>query len=275
MTIVVLWYSKKHDKLLCAADTRISRGDSVSTDSGPKILPISVVCHEETETVGVPTIARRVTYGFAYSGATLGAISTYSLANVFTQSLSAGKGQARAVSVEAVAQLFAKVANHYFTDVAMRLGSNSDFNAAYFELMVFGHCAVSDELKAYKIKPVRRADLFEMTCENLVIFERFISIMGSGAEDFATVYIELSEARQVLVSPVSAMKELLKREQRADVGGGIQLGMSMKPGFRIVPILEGIANPDDVKVTFVGWDSAQLGDVDGYQIGYFGMTFDD
>ncbi|MGT0246691.1 hypothetical protein [Burkholderia pyrrocinia] len=274
MTIVALWYSNQHDTLHCAADTRISRGSAVATDSGPKVLPVPVVCHEETGVVGFPVITKRLNYGFAYCGATLGAISAYSLATACTQNLSAVAGFGKDVSVEAVAKLFTTVANHYLEDVAMRLGLDSDISAANFELVVFGYCAVKKDFKAYHIKPAITDGLYRMASEELVVTKEFIFVMGSGAMDFTQIHQEQHEEKKKRISPFETLKELLKRESRKDVGGAIQFGMAGKAGFRIVPILDPIGDPSDWKVTFVGWDSTTAGDVDGYQIGYYGVTID-
>jgi len=273
MTIAVLWFDEKSNQLCCAADTRISRGISAATDNGPKILPVTVACFEEVSgrRIWLPTQAQ--SFGFAFSGSSLSAMSAYALATACTQNLNAAPGHKRPVSLAAVAGLFRTVAQHYIVDMSSRTGRCEPQNSFFFKAMVFGFCRVSRGFKAFVIEPSMAGGACQIGMDELPIAADLLHPMGSGAEDFTKLHAS-RDRRGEDPDPVRTLEEMLTNEIRHDVGGSIQVGVCGQNGFRVLPVLtfgNGVAQPT---VSFLGWDVAAAGDVDGYEIGYNAISFD-
>jgi hypothetical protein len=278
MTIVVLWYSEDAAELCCAADTRISGSGGTATDSGPKIFPVPVICFEGIPGKTIWHATHRPSFGFAYSGSTLSAMSTYALATACTQNLSGSPGSQRAVSAEAIANLFRTVAEHYILDLSSRLGvtelSTADGRTKYFfEGMIFGFCPVCHAFKAYKIKPSLDTGTCQVGITELPIAPDLQHAMGSGEKTF----VELNEERvhkHGKPDPIRTLEEMLELETPKDVGGSIQYGASGRRGFRVLPVLNTDGVPADWTASFLGWNVANAGDIDGYAIGYNAISFD-
>jgi hypothetical protein len=71
MTLVAVWRHAP-GRIHAIADTRISGiGDSVFTDHGPKILPLTMVCRVPGPSHFIDKEIFRAEFGFAYAGSTL------------------------------------------------------------------------------------------------------------------------------------------------------------------------------------------------------------
>lgn len=276
MTVVALWYGGDTKSLNCAADTRITRGrenPTITTDSGPKIFNVSVICRvQRDEPVSWP-VTHSHSFGFAYSGNVVAALSTFALATACTQNLTCGPGKCGPVSIESVAKLFQDVAQHCLVDMSVRLGKCDNIETYFFTCLVFGFCPVSLEYTAYKIEPTWDESRISMQLTHLPIGPESLYAIGSGTKEF----LADSEKRRLksgAYDPIETLKLMLDEETREDVGGYIQFGMSGKGDFRILPVLD-TSGDDPAKwpVSFLGWDVAGAGDVSGYSIGYNAVDF--
>jgi hypothetical protein len=111
MTVVATWYRKKFDQVWCVADTRLSNGSAVVTDSGPKLLPIPISRYVQKGKSWA--LHERFDLGFAYSGSTLSAISTHALASASMQNLKLDKANAPRPPIENFAELFRRMGENY------------------------------------------------------------------------------------------------------------------------------------------------------------------
>jgi hypothetical protein len=75
MTLAAVW--KVGERVYAIADTRIIRSPgNVLTEHGPKLLPVNMVCKQPGVSGFFDRIAYRTSFGFAYAGASLSALST-------------------------------------------------------------------------------------------------------------------------------------------------------------------------------------------------------
>lgn len=268
MTIVVLWYREKFDELWCAADTRISRGQSgPATDNGPKILPVPVVCHHNDGGTSWAQASNH-SFGFAYAGSTLSAISTHALATACTQNLAATKGAEKPISLEAVANLFHSIGQHYITDMSSRLGATERPEAYFFEGMIFGFCPATHAFKAFAIVPSLATGAFQMHIAEMILGPNRFHPMGSGTQAFLELDAELSKSHRD-PGVMTTLSEMLCREVQPDVGGHLQIGICTKEGFNACPVLNSGEGPEQRFVSFLGWDVAPATALlEGYRVGY-------
>lgn len=265
MTIAVLWYRQKFDELWCATDSRISRGKVTTTDSGPKILPVPVLCHKASG----ENYERSHThsFGFAFAGSTLSAISTHALVTACTQNLATAEKISGPPRLEVIAELFRAVGEDFISDISTRATGATNLTAYFFEAYIFGFCPVKQAYQGFCIAPDIRGPTFKMLKAEMVIRPNVFYPMGSGADTFVELSRELDKTHR---NPgvVITLREMLKRERVASVGGHFQIGVAHKCGFDLRPILnlgEGALNRT---VTFLGWNVDSIGQLDGYRIGY-------
>lgn len=271
MTIAVLWYRQKFDELWCASDSRISRGDVTTTDSGPKVLPVPIVCHKAQ---GGPKYARSHThsYGFAFAGSTLSAVSTHALVTACTQNLATAEDLRTPPSLERVAELFRTVGEHCISDMSARATGATNPEAFFFEAFIYGFCPVTNAYGAFGIAPNIQGPTLRVLKASMRIAPGIFHPMGSGADAFVELNNEINKTHK---NPgvVVTLREMLKRQAVPTVGGHFQIGVAHRAGFSLRPILntQGELNRT---VTFLGWNVDSIGSLDGYRIGYEAFTPD-
>lgn len=265
MTIVVLWYREKTGELWCAADTRLSGGAGTLTDHGPKILPVPVVCHEQVKGGRWRTL-RRHSFGFAFSGSSLSAISTHALATACTQNLAEKKGPKQPMSVESVANLFCSIGQHCIADRASRLGVSDQYSSCFFDAIIFGFCPRQNRFKAYAIVSSLASGTFQMNIGELLLSPHGYHPMGSGAEAFVKLNDELKGHEEAGV--MTTLKQMVRREIQPDVGGHLQIGICGRTGFRAVPVLNTEDGQGQAFASFLGWNATNFKEFDGFTIGY-------
>ena len=79
----------------------------------------------------------------------------------------------------------------------------------------------------------------------------YVHPMGSEVKDFVELGAELAQAH---ADPdvTRTLDEMLIRQTRKDVGGSLQVGVSGKGGFRVLPALSSGSSPDEKAVRFLG-----------------------
>lgn len=267
MTIVVLWYRKKFGQLWCVSDSRLTSGPATLTDNGAKILPIPVACrHQE---LGARYVMHsHFTLGFAFAGSSLTALNTHAIGSACTQNLASARGVLKPPSVESIAALFKSVAEHTVRDAAARLPSVETAALRYFfEAMIFGYCRVTKAFKAFAIAPNKTDGSFGMVQAELILADHNYHPMGSAAQDFVHLSGEL-ETKGGDTGVMITLAEMLKREERTDIGGHFQIGIADKKGFELRPVLNTLPGPLNRRITFLGMDATALGKIEGYSVGY-------
>lgn len=273
MTIVVLWYRKQLAELWCASDSRISAAGATRTDHGAKILPVPITCRSQQSSKRY-SVHARLSVGFAFAGATLAALNTYAIASACTQNLASTGGVVKPPTVEAVAELFGRVADRCIRDVASRLPDPvRDGHTSYFTAFIFGFCKRSQSFKAFVLEPGIEDGKFRVAVAELPVVGDHCFPIGSGKDEFIRVNEELrASGKRFGVLP--AISEVVARDGGHDVGGYVQVGVADTKGFEVRPILNTRPGALDRAVTFLGIDAAGLAPVDGYRIGYLAVAPD-
>lgn len=268
MTLAVLWYRQQFDELWCASDSRITLGSVIATDSGPKVLPVPVICHKSD---GGHSYSRSHShsFGFAFAGSSLAAISTHALVTACTQNLAPAteKNPEAPPSLESVAELFRTVAEHYISDLSSRATGSSNREAFFFYAFIYGFCPVKKAFEAFGIAPNIQGPTLKVLRASMRISPGYFHPMGSGAESFVKLNEEVNRTHKnpgVIVT----LREMLKRETVPTVGGHFQVGVARRSGFELRPILNLREGPLNRTVTFLGWNVDSIGPIDGYRIGY-------
>lgn len=274
MTVVVVWYQEKQGELWCAADSRISVANRdptdsgpnrVLTDSGPKIFPVPVVCHEHLNGIKW-RVCKRHSFGFAFAGNTLSAMSTHSMASACTQNFARKKGYNKPISVESVANLYAEIGTQQVKEMSARLGAAESRVQYFFDAFIFGFCPTENRFVAFVIVSSIAGGEFHFNIAQVKIGPGYYLTIGSGEAAFVSLMDELKGEPDAGV--ISTLREMVNREIQSCVGGNLQIGVSSKQGFRVVPVLDTSNGPGEAFVSFLGWDATSYQGLDGYSIGY-------
>lgn len=266
MTINVLWLAEAG--IFCAADSRLSSGDSTVTDIGVKIFPLPVVVRSRDSESGKTEIVERFTVGFAYAGSSISAINSLAVATACTQNII--RSQAVPVSVEDVAEIVRKVSQEVVGDVAGRLreGKLGEFSA-----FVFGYCQRSHLFQAFEIAAVHSpGSCFSMEKIRLVLEIGRCSVMGSGRDAFSRA-LEGGSENTVYPNMLYAIRGIFEAEGVVGVGGSLQIGLAERCGFEMRPILDLDTSDGKVVMNFLGIPINRLR-IQGYDIGHIAYSAD-
>jgi hypothetical protein len=240
-----------------------------TTDSGPKILQIPVVTHVYENN----RWKRRghLSFGFAYAGNTLSAISTHALGSACTQNFACPKPDMPPPSIESVAKLFRKVGEHCVRDISSHMvGSQVDPTKFFFEAHIFGFCEATNRYTGFMIRPELSCGNFSMEVAELNLAPGYIHMLGTGKQLLIDTIEDLTRNGKTS-GPLPAMREMLRRDLRPDVGGSFQCGAANQSGFVLRPILN-LSGPQDRHVTFLGFSANDAGDFDGHTIGFHAIA---
>ncbi|HDR9134965.1 hypothetical protein [Burkholderia vietnamiensis] len=175
--------------------------------------------------------------------------------------------------MEEVALLFRRVAEHYIRDMSFRLGAGELISQFFFDGSVFGFCPVVGDYKAFMTRAGFVDDVFVVDIVERSVRDGNACVMGSGKDEFVRIAGERQrEGRSD--SPIAILKEMLKSQTVSSVGGHVQIGCDDTSGFRILPVVSQVGEPEDWATTFLGWDATASGPVGGYRIGYRGFGID-
>lgn len=265
MTICVLAFDGHLQQFRCIADTRIRVGDATATDSGAKILPVPVAAYAPA---GNARFAKSEdhTFGFAFAGSTLAAINTHALATACSQSLTKKDGaqpDPPPICMEELAELFRQSAEHYILDMSSRLATpNQPIGKFFFQAALFGFCPRSQAFKAFAISPNTAGETVKVIMAHMQVDHGGFHPFGSGFENYLRVMEELRKSNQDS-NVVATMLELIRREERDDVGGHIQIGIADRNGFSLIPVLTRSGQAHFFGVNIEGECPLQ-----GYRIGF-------
>jgi len=250
---------------MAIADTRIISSDGVLTEHGPKLLPIKVQGKQPGASGVFDRPAFRFDIGFAYSGATLPALSAHALANVLLGNLAGTAGAPP--SMAEIAYLVGGVSAEYIHEVGQLNGSR-----AFFSAIVFGFCYATHQLRAFEIRP--RLNHFPLTCdiiEHPLDEKNPIAAIGScpellcgRIEDDRSAAIIRGDVHPILDMdrPTRALQALIDEDAHPSVGGMIQQGWATSAGFELVgkmrPITPRPPSTRNVGMFVLGFDIADL-----------------
>lgn len=152
-------------------------------------------------------------------------------------------------------------------DIASRkMGTLSNPQQYFFDSFIFGFCPKEKIYKAFALVPGYNETKFWIHKAHVIVKKLTYTPIGSGADRFIQLSDELGKT-QLDPGVVPTLNEMLKREDRLDVGGYFQLGVADRKGFHLVPILE-TEGERRGNISFLGWDVPLSGETDGFTVGF-------
>lgn len=266
MTLVAVW--KMEDRIHAVADTRIGKGGSTLSEHGPKILSLPIVCMAPPATGGTfDQIVAQWSLGFAYSGATLPALSTHALATTLFSNLIA-LPDTPVPSLREIAQGLASISFHYINEVGQHSSQNPRFTS-----ILFGYCLQTGMLRAVELRPTLTGplaiELFEYD------FNRRDDVVAIGT----SVPALINRIRQLRESPEHqfifdhaprlAMKAMIAEQIDPAVGGFLQEAWALQRGF--VPVRTAVSAGQTFTLNVLGLDVETDFLVGAYRVGMFGQ----
>jgi len=277
MTLVAVW--RTENRLMAVADTRIIRSaGNVLTEHGPKLLPLRVRGRQPGPSGFFNRDAFQFDIGFAYSGATLSALSAHALAGALLGNL-VGQIDTPPPSMNEIAFFIGGAAADYMREVGQLTG-----NSALFAAVVFGFCHATGRLRGFEIKP--RLNQTPFACdiiEHDLQQNNSIVIIGS-CPDLVQQRIEVNRSAEVargdthpvlnIDRPTRALQALIDEAADPSVGGMIQQGWATEAGFelaaRMQPIQPRPPSPRNAGLFVLGFDIMDMQQVGGYMISLTG-----
>ena len=123
MTLVAVW--RTENQLMAVADTRIIRSaGNVLTEHGPKLLPVRIRGKQPGPSGFFDREAFQFDIGFAYSGATLSALSAHALASALLGNL-VGQTGTPPPSMSEIANFIGGAAAEYMREVGQLTGNSA------------------------------------------------------------------------------------------------------------------------------------------------------
>jgi hypothetical protein len=268
---------------MAVADTRIVRSvGNVLTEHGPKILPITVVCKQPSDSGFFNREVHRADIGFAYSGSTLSGLAAQALSTTLLSRL-VGAPRTPPPSLSEVAYFVAGAASEYMREVCQL--SHRD---GLFSSVVFGWCPEQHALRVFELTPVY--DQYPLTVN---VQERTlapIKLNGTAAQSTVVIGTEpsllrnaideqLADARRrgekneivAFDAPKRALQKLIVERANDMVGGSIQQAWATSEGFQIVSNMEPIVpRPPSTRnagLFILGFDTLDVRNVGYYQVG--------
>lgn len=277
MTLVAVW--RTENRLMAIADTRIIRSvGNVLTEHGPKLLPIRVRGRQPGPSGFLDREAFQFDIGFAYSGATLSALSAHALAGALLGNL-VGQADTPPPSMKEIAFFTGGTAAEYMSEVGQLTGNNALFGA-----VVFGFCHGTRQLRGFEIRP--RLNQTPFACDiiehdlqqnnSIVIIGSRPDLLRRQIEADRSATIARGDTHPVLDidRPTRALQALIDEAVDPSVGGMIQQGWANVAGFelaaRMQPIQPRPPSPRNAGLFVLGFDIMDMQQVGGYLVSLTG-----
>ncbi len=255
MTIVVYW--RTGNILQVVADTRISGPGHVYTDAGPKVLLLNI----QSRAAGKDERDIRYrTYGFAYAGSSLAALSAYAVVSNCLANL-VRHGDSVFPSVFTVARWIEEAANRYIAE------SKPPAPPLLFEGVVFGACGVEKSRVAVAIEPRLVDGVWRAQSERAPIAHPdVIGMLGQSAR-FVERLNQWHAAGKDF-DPHGVIDEMIADPNEPTVGGTRQLAISAGWDVEVVPVAVPAGEGRRLKTLLAGIDVSTFPFSDGFSFGY-------
>jgi hypothetical protein len=282
MTLAAVW--KVGERVYAIADTRISRSrGNVLTEHGPKLLPIFMLCKQPGQSGFFDRIAYGASFGFAYAGSTLSALSTHAFSNTLCQNLVGPSGVAPA-GLDEIAVAIGEIACRYMREIGQLSG-----HEALFSAIVFGFCIRAERFRAFQLAPILKPDQLlqvhvsehDLYCPEtlLVIGSRPDLLQDRVCRDRPSLYANLDgsispdmqELREIDL-PRRALAAIVAEGADETIGGATQEAWVTRAGFepvsRLVPITPLPAGRNATTMA-LGFDMYEFNNIGSY---FFSLT---
>jgi hypothetical protein len=259
MTLVACW--SNGGSLVCVADSRISAASGGTiTETGAKLFTVPI--HTQKTEKGLSMESSYHTLGFAFAGSTLVAGNTHAIASNLTQQLNR-TGESGLPALTAIAEIYAKVCEYVTKDVNSRVNPVKRTDS-FVQAFLFGYCPKERKLKLATLYPELTPTTFRVLVEIQDPEPGLSYSIGSGATAFSAAMKAVTK-----MAPMDVVRLIIESGQVADVGGYLQMATASSQGVRLHQIAaQHPTNPDLGQITFLGFDLAELGEIDGFSVGF-------
>jgi hypothetical protein len=255
MTLVAVWQFSEN-RIHAIADSRISSNNGVLTEHGPKLLPLTVLVRKPAPSGFFHAQAFSRDFGFAYSGATLPALSSHALASALLGNLTVIDETARP-SMTDLAMRLAGIAYHYMMEVGQVSGVGAKFSSIFF-----GMCPVENKPLAYLISPTTQDGRLAVKWEKHALAPSDVLIIGNGVDQLRErIEEKRSKAKHEIVfadAPKHALQALINDKAIESVGGTVQQLWVTPAGVELAattgPIMPRPSAPRNAGLFVLGFD---------------------
>jgi hypothetical protein len=224
-----------------------------------KLSKISAVHALACSPRDIPRLNSRhvLSFGFAFSGSTLIGSTVREILSTLLSSLEEINYydapelsfEEKIPSLREVAELTCRVASNYVVSLGVHRP-----NSARIEMAIFGHCAKSNALRAFRLRNLPDAPAV-VRFEELPVREREFFVLG---DRISAVESAISAKRALFKSdslnwyraPISTLLDIAKDDNFRTIGGPVQLCVTGRFGIRHIPL----STPESRQNLFVGFD---------------------
>lgn len=237
-------------------NSQASSSADVLTENYPKISAVHAMACSPSD---IPRLNSRhvLSFGFAFAGSTLIGSTVREILSTLLSSLQEiNYYDARELSFEQkvpslkeVAELTCRIASNYVVSLGVHRP-----NSARIEIAIFGHCAKSNALQAFRLRNLPDAPAV-VRFETLPVREREFFVLGdriSAVESaiFAKRALFKSDSLDWDRAPIPALLEITQNDNFRTIGGPVQLCVTGRFGIRHIPL----SKPESRQNLFVGFD---------------------
>ena len=221
MSLIVVVASDKPEEIEAYSDSRVSSGTPI-LDSVAKLLSLPVKIFDNSQNIVFSN-----SFGFAFAGSTLVALSVYSFTSATLQTLRSDNGSLP--TLEEIARHIAIITKKIAKELGEKQPNPKSVQTALF---IFGYCPIQQKRKLFKIETQISDASFDVGFGELEISEtgRVYSIGDKSAEEKLWKEAETN-------SITEALKNVISSEEIKSVGGGIQAMVVSQLGAQILPTL--------------------------------------
>src|SRR6202035_5020189 len=172
-------------------------------------------------------------------------------------------GESGLPALTAIAEIYAKVCEYVTKEVNSRINPVQRTDS-FVQAFLFGYCPKEQKLKLATLYPELTPTTFRVLVEIQDPEPGLSYSIGSGATAFSAAMKVVTK-----MAPMDVVRLIIESGQVADVGGYLQMATASSQGVRLHQIAtQHPANPDLGQITFLGFDLAELGEIDGFSVGF-------
>lgn len=263
MTLVSIWNDA--ERIWCAADTKISNGQTMLTERGTKILPITMNCFGPSGAGFFNKVILRRTFGASYAGSTLVAHLTLDTLSAAIGNLVCLEGE-NLPSIMDIGKLAARILESYVKEVGV---SNPNVKT---EIALVGACPQLNKRTVLHITIKNEDNGLSANAEVIHPTTEVPHLMGD--EEAKKVYCEADDSDFLQPVPLARLEHLIQQDRIRSVGGTCQVGCLVGVDFQIFALARPVERgKSEATMRFVGFDLFnEIGAVGPCQVGMYGFA---
>ena len=230
MTLCLAWLTK-HEVYL-ASDSRLTNSyGGIVTDDATKIFRINVEVYGSTpsETPNEePPLLHQTTYGLCFAGSYIGGSTIASTIEEVLSNIQAAPMSD--ISIENLSDIALAV----YKQISRQLTSIHG-EGGISELLLAGHCLLTNEFKLYKFSPTIKDQMVDYEKKEIKLIELPVFLGDNSAKVKANSLLSnLSNEYTYL----HLLRDVIRDEEVRTVGGNIQIGQFKAERFKTLGIVE-------------------------------------